>query len=55
MNARSILFHHGITVRDVRYAGHVVAGIIDATTHPEFVSGTGSILSPAKGTVFSVQ
>jgi len=48
-------FEGQIKVRDVRYAGHVVAGIIDATTHPEFVSGTGSILSPAKGTLLSVQ
>lgn len=54
MNVRSILFLYG-AVRDVRYAGHVVAGIIDATTHPKFVSGTGSILSPAKGTMFSVR
>ncbi len=52
--ALALDFEGQITVKDVRYAGHVVAGVIDATTHPEFVSGTGSILSPAKGTLFSV-
>jgi hypothetical protein len=54
--ARLVLDFQGqIKVRDVGYAGHVIAGLIDAETHPEFVSGTGSILSPAKGTMISVQ
>jgi hypothetical protein len=48
-------FEGEIKVKDVRYAGHFVSGTIDATTHPEFVSGTGSILSPSKGTVISVR
>ncbi len=48
-------FDGEIKVRDVRYAGHVVSGTIDAATHPEFVSGTGRILSPAKGTMITVQ
>lgn len=48
-------FEGEIKVNNVSYAGHVVSGMIDATTHPEFVSGTGSILSPAKGTMISVQ
>lgn len=48
-------FEGEIKVKDVSYTGHVVSGTINATTHPEFVSGTGSILSPAKGTLFSVQ
>lgn len=48
-------FEGEIKVKDVSYAGRVVSGMIDATTHPEFVSGMGSILSPAKGTLISVQ
>jgi hypothetical protein len=48
-------FEGEIKVKDVRYAGHFVSGTIDVTTHPEFVSGTGSILSPSKGTVISIR
>ena len=32
-----------------------LAGTISAATHPEFVSGAGSILSAARGTLFSLQ
>lgn len=48
-------FEGQIKVKDVRYAGYIVSGTINASTHPEFVSGTGSILSPAKGTMITVQ
>jgi hypothetical protein len=48
-------FEGQIKVKDVRYAGYIVSGTINASTHPEFVSGTGSILSPAKGTIITVQ
>ncbi len=44
-----------IKVKDVRYAGHVVSGTIDALTHSEFITGTGSLFSPAKGTMITVQ
>ena len=48
-------FEGQITVKTVRYAGKTVSGVISAATHPEFVSGTGSILSPPKGTMVSVR
>jgi len=48
-------FEGQITLETVRYAGATVSGIISAATHPEFVSGTGSILSPPKGTLISVK
>jgi hypothetical protein len=47
-------FDGEITVRTVRYAGQTVSGTISAATHPEFVTGTGSIASPAKGTLISL-
>jgi hypothetical protein len=43
------------TVRKVRYAGQAVSGLIAAATHPEFVSGTGSLSSPGKTTLISVR
>lgn len=48
-------FEGQIKADTVRYAGHTVSGTISAATHPEFVSGTGSILSPAKGTCIAIQ
>jgi len=44
-------FEGQIKVADVTYDGHTVSGVISAATHSEFVSGTGSIVSPAKGTI----
>lgn len=48
-------FDGSIRVKSVRYAGQTVSGTISAATHPEFVSGTGAIDSPAKGTLIAVQ
>lgn len=47
-------FDGEITVKTVRYAGQTVSGTISAETHPEFVTGGGSIFSAAKGTLISV-
>lgn len=47
-------FEGEIIVRTIRYAGQTVSGTISAATHPEFVTGTGSIASPAKGTLISL-
>ena len=47
-------FEGEIKVRTIRYAGQTVSGTISAVTHPEFVIGTGSIASPAKGTLISL-
>jgi hypothetical protein len=44
-----------IRLRDVRYAGRVVSGTISAATHPEFVSGPGSLYAPAKGTAVTIR
>lgn len=48
-------FEGQITLKTVLYAGKTVSGVISAATHPEFVAGTGSILSPPKGTMISVR
>jgi len=54
--ARLVLDYDGqIKVSDVRYAGHTVSGVISADTHPEFVGGAGSLLSPSKGTLISIK
>ena len=54
--ARLVLDYAGqIKVSDVRYAGHVVSGVINADTHPEFVGGAGSLYSPPNGTLISVK
>ena len=54
--ARLVLDYAGqIKVSDVRYAGHVVSGVINADTHPEFVDGAGSLYSPPNGTLISVK
>jgi hypothetical protein len=48
-------FDGELKIKDVRYAGHIVSGTISAATHPEFVTGTGTLVSPARGTLISVQ
>jgi hypothetical protein len=54
--ARLVLDYAGqIKVRDVRYAGRVVSGVISAESHPEFVGGEGSFFSPPKGSLMSVK
>ena len=44
-------FDGQIQLDEVRYDGHIVAGIISAATCPDFVSGSGSIYSAARGTI----
>jgi acetyl esterase/lipase len=44
-----------VKVETVKYGGHTVSGIIGATTHPEFVSGTGSLFAASKGMLIRLQ
>ena len=44
-------FDGQIQLDEVRYDGHIVSGIISAATCPDFVAGSGSIYSAAKGTL----
>lgn len=39
------------TVDTISYAGRLVSGVIDQTTHPEFVSGPGALYAAPKGSV----
>jgi len=48
-------FEGQIKMTEVTYDGHTVAGLISAATHSEFVSGTGSIMSPPQGTIILVK
>jgi len=42
-------FEGSKAVRKVRYAGRSYSGVISSETHPEFVSGPGSLVVPRKG------
>jgi hypothetical protein len=44
-------FDGEIALNEVRYDGHIVSGAISAATCPDFISGSGSIYSAAKGTM----
>jgi hypothetical protein len=48
-------YEGAVKVETVKYGGRTVSGTLSAGTHPEFVSGTGSLFSPTKGTLISVQ
>ena len=53
--AELILDYDGvINLNTVRYDGDLLEGSISAATHPEFVSGTGSIYIPVSGTLILV-
>jgi len=56
LGADLVLDYEGtVKVETVKYNGQTVCGVISETTHPEFVSGTGSLFSAAKGTLISLQ
>ena len=48
-------FEGVLPVAGVTLGGAARSRLIDATTYPEFVAGTGALYSPAKGTLISVR